>query len=57
MWEDHGDALREVMDRVRRLLRAFRRAARRGRLNQARLSRVRSILDEAVDKLEALFDE
>jgi DNA-binding PadR family transcriptional regulator len=57
VWDDHGDALHEVMDRVRRLLRAFRRAARRGRLNQARLSRVRSILDEAVDKLERLFDE
>lgn len=57
VWDDHGDALRDVMDRVRRLLRAFRRAARRGRLNPARLSRVKTILDEAVDKLEALFDE
>jgi DNA-binding PadR family transcriptional regulator len=57
VWSDHQDALRDVMDRVRRLLRAFRRAARRGRLNQARLSRVKTILDEAVSKLEALFDE
>ena len=57
VWDDHGDALRDVMDRVRRLLRSFRRAARRGRLNQARLSRVKAILDDAVDKLEALFDE
>lgn len=57
VWGDHQDALRDVMDRVRRLLRAFRRAARRGRLNQARLSRVKTILDEAVTKLETLFDE
>jgi DNA phosphorothioation-dependent restriction protein DptG len=57
VWTDHGDSLREVMDRVRRLLRAFRRAARRGRLTPTRLSRVRGILDEAVNKLEALLDE
>jgi DNA-binding PadR family transcriptional regulator len=57
VWSDHGDALREVMDRVRRLLRAFRRAARRGRLTPARLSRVRGILDEAVTKLETLLEE
>ena len=57
VWGDHQDALRDVMDRVRRLLRAFRRAARRGRLTQARLSRVKGILDDAVSKLEALFDE
>jgi DNA-binding PadR family transcriptional regulator len=57
VWIDHGEALREVMDRVRRLLRAFRRAARRGRLTPTRLQRVRGILDEAVNKLEALLDE
>ena len=55
--EDHGEALRDVMDRVRRLLRAFRRTARRGRLTPARLARVRVILDEAVAKLEALMDD
>ena len=57
VWGDHADALHDVMDRVRRLLRAFRRTARRGRLTQARLARVRAILDEAVAKLEALVDE
>lgn len=57
VWEDHGDALHDVMDRVRRLLRAFRRTARRGRLTPSRLVRVRAILDEAVAKLEALVDE
>lgn len=57
VWDDHADALREVMDRVRRLFRAFRRAARRGRMTPARMARVRTILDEAVAKLEALLDE
>jgi DNA-binding PadR family transcriptional regulator len=57
VWHDHGDALRDVMDRVRRLLRAFGRTARRGRLTPARLSKVRAILDEAVAKLEALLDD
>ena len=57
VWEDHADALRDVMDRVRRLLRAFRRAARRGRLTPSRLARVRTILDDAVAKLEAMLDE
>ena len=57
VWSDHADALQDVMDRVRRLFRAFRRAARRGRLTPARLARVRAILDEAVAKLEALVDE
>lgn len=50
---DDADALRDVKDRVRRLLRAFRR----GRLTPARVVKVRTILDEAVAKLEALVDE
>jgi len=57
VWDGHPDALRDVMDRVRRLLRAFRRTAKRGQLTAARLARVRAILDEAVAKLEALVDE
>jgi DNA-binding PadR family transcriptional regulator len=57
VWDGHPDALRDVMDRVRRLLRAFRRTAKRGQLTAAKLARVRAILDEAVQKLEALVDE
>ena len=57
VWEDHSEALHDVMDRVKRLMRAFRRSVRRGRLTPARLTRVKTILDEAVVKLEALFDE
>ncbi len=57
VWEDHADALRDVMERVRRLMRAFRRTARRGRLTPARMAKIRTILDEAVAKLEALGDD
>jgi DNA-binding PadR family transcriptional regulator len=57
VWDDHADSLRDVMDRVRRLLRAFRRTARRGRLTPTRMAKVRAILDEAVAKLEALVEE
>ena len=57
VWEDHGESLHDVMHRVRKLLHAFRRAARRGRLTPSRMSKVRTILDEAVQKLEALLDE
>lgn len=57
VWDDHAGELRDVMDRVRRLLRAFRRTARRGQLTPSRMVRVRAILDEAVAKLEALLDE
>lgn len=57
VWEDYGEALHDVMDRVKRMMRAFRRSMRRGRLTPTRLARVKTILDEAVTKLEALFDE
>jgi DNA-binding PadR family transcriptional regulator len=57
VWDDHGDALRDVMDRMRRMMRAFRRAARRGRLTPARMAKVRTILDDAVAKLEALSSD
>jgi DNA-binding PadR family transcriptional regulator len=57
VWEDYGDALHDVMHRVRKLMHSFGRAARRGRLTPSRIAKVRTILDDAVQKLEALFDE
>jgi DNA-binding PadR family transcriptional regulator len=57
VWDGHAEALHDVMDRVRRLLRAFRRAARRGKLTRQSVAKVRTILDDAVAKLEALGDE
>jgi DNA-binding PadR family transcriptional regulator len=57
VWEDHAEELRDFMMRIRGLVRAFRRSARRGRLTPKTMSKVRSILDEAIDKLEAAVDE
>ena len=56
VWDGHSETLRDVMDRVRRLLRAFRRTARRGQLTPAKVTQIRAILDDAVQKLEALVD-
>jgi DNA-binding PadR family transcriptional regulator len=53
--EDEGDELRELMHRVRHLIRAFRRAARRGRLSPSAASQVRATLDATIAKLEALL--
>ena len=54
VWDDHAEELRDFMHRVRGLIRAFRRAARRGRLTPQTMAKVRAILDEALGKLEAL---
>lgn len=53
----HDADLREVMHRVRRVLHAFRRAARRGQLTPAVVAQVRATLDGVAAKLEALIDD
>lgn len=57
VWDDHADELREFMLRIRGLVRAFRRSARRGRLTPTMMRKVRGILDEAISKLESAADE
>jgi DNA-binding PadR family transcriptional regulator len=52
--DDRGGEMDELMLRVRRLVRAFHRAARRGRLTAAQAADLRKTLDEAIAKLEAL---
>jgi DNA-binding PadR family transcriptional regulator len=56
-WESHIESLGEVMRHVGRLIKTFKRASRRGRLSAATLTKTREIIDEAVRKLEQLFDE
>ena len=56
-WQDHGDELVEVAQIVKRVLRTFRRSARRGRLTPATMVKVRTILDETLRKLEAVLDD
>ena len=57
VWEDHSDELFELAHLVRKMMRTVRRAARRGRLTSARAAKLRAIMEEAVGKLETLFDE
>ncbi len=57
VWGDHAEELREFMLRIRGLVRAFRRSARRGRLTPRAMAKVRGILDEAIAKLESAVDE
>ncbi len=54
VWDDHADELRDFMHRMRGLVRAFRRAGRRGRLTPDAMTKVREILREAAIKLEAI---
>ena len=56
-FEDHGSELIELAHLVRRLLRTFRRSARRGRLTAAKMAKVRTLLEDTARKLEDLLDE
>ncbi|MBX3157080.1 MAG: PadR family transcriptional regulator [Deltaproteobacteria bacterium] len=55
VWEDRADELFELTHLVRRLMRAFRRAARRGRLTPSAMAKARTVLEDAVAKLEQLL--
>src|SRR5271156_858064 len=47
-WADHAEEVGDLMKRVARLFKAFRRMARHGRLNQMTLKKLRGVLDEAL---------
>src|SRR5262245_52249477 len=56
VWEDRADDLFEMTHLIRRLMRAFRRSARRGRLTPATMAKARTILEDALTKLDALLE-
>ena len=56
VWEDRADELFELTHLVRRLMRAFRRSARRGRLTPSAMAKARTVLEDAIAKLEELLD-
>ncbi len=56
-WDKHMENFGEVMRRLGRLFRTFKRASRRGRLSPSTMSRVREVVDEAIQKLEELLDK
>lgn len=51
--EDIGDLMRQAA----RLFRTFRRAARRGQLTPKAQARVRDVLNDAAQRIEAIFEE
>lgn len=57
VWEDRADELFELNHLIRRLVRTFRRSARRGRLTTATMAKARTIVEDAIGKLEALLDD
>jgi DNA-binding PadR family transcriptional regulator len=56
-WESYMENFGEVMRRLGHLLKAFRRASRRGRLSASTLTKVREIVNEAIHKLEQLLEK
>jgi DNA-binding PadR family transcriptional regulator len=55
-WEDFADELRDLSQRVGRMLKAIGRSARRGRLTPATIKKLHAVLDEAMAKIEAIVD-
>ncbi len=54
--DDPGEELHDLMHRGKRLLRAFRRAARRGRLTADVRTKLRTTLESLIEQLEALAE-
>ena len=55
-WDDFADELRDLTRRVGRMFKSIGRSARRGRLTPATMKKLRIVLDEALDKIEAIVD-
>jgi DNA-binding PadR family transcriptional regulator len=55
-WDQYAEELGELMHRAGRLIRAFRRSARRARLTPSTMKKLRAVLDEAVAKIEEILE-
>jgi DNA-binding PadR family transcriptional regulator len=56
-WDVPAEEVARVMKRIGLLIRAFKRGARRGALRPARIRKMLTVLDEALNKLQALIGE
>jgi DNA-binding PadR family transcriptional regulator len=54
-WEAHADDIADMMKRVARLAREFRRGAARGRMTPEVMRAIREALDEALAKIERVL--
>jgi DNA-binding PadR family transcriptional regulator len=56
-WEMHADEIAALAQRFARLVKAFRRAARRGQVRPTTMRAVQQVLDEALGKIEGIFTD
>jgi DNA-binding PadR family transcriptional regulator len=56
-WERYAEDFGDVMKRAARLFRTFKRAARHGGMSRRAQAKIREILDQAVQKIEAVLEE
>jgi DNA-binding PadR family transcriptional regulator len=54
-WERHADDVAHVMKRVARVIRLFKHSTHRGGVRPATVRKLKSILDEALSKMEDLL--
>jgi DNA-binding PadR family transcriptional regulator len=54
-WEQYAEDFGEMMKRIGRLLRAFKRGSRGGHLSPEVMAKIREALDEALAKIERAF--
>jgi DNA-binding PadR family transcriptional regulator len=54
-WEHHADDIAHVMKRLGRIMRMFRHGMRRGGVRPSTLRKIRTVLDEALSKMEELL--
>jgi DNA-binding PadR family transcriptional regulator len=55
-WEEYAEELGDLIKHATRLFKVFRQSARRGRLTPSTMKKVRTVLDEALAKIEALVE-
>lgn len=56
-WETHAEEIAELAKRFARMVKAFRRAARRGQVGPAKMRAVHQVFDEALERIEAIFSD
>ena len=56
-WERQLEDFGDLMRRAARLFKSFRRAARHGHISASAQAKVRTVLDQAVTKIEEILNE
>ena len=54
-WQQHAGDVADIMKRVARIVRLFKHASRRGALRASTLRKMRTILDEALSRIEDML--